>query len=486
VPNIYLNLGARLMSFIRHKVIKNKTYAYEVTSYWDPELKRSKSISKYLGPVDQTTNKVVKFIKKERGNEKLILDFGDAYFLYQFITKSDIYCALKTCFFDRCPEVLALLIYRLCSHSPMYNCDEWIDGSILKILFKDSNFSSQRISNVMSFLGDESIQRTFFTDYIKLIGGSSKSVIIDATSLPNQINIDFNAWGRSDGKIEKQFRLLCVVDQASKTPLFYRFLPGNVTDIVTLQTTLLELKAMGVNNSYVLIDAGYFSESNICDLYQRRIDFLTRLPAGRKIYKDIILNKLNDIEDLKNATTTGKRSFFIKPLTVDLYGYIAYVFVILDPERKAKETKELLQKYCNDKSERDEMQDKLEFLSCGVMILVSSKNMPVTEVLSSYYLRQSVEQIFGFSKSDLGLLPIRNHNENTVRGYLFFQFILLIFYIKIREKIIDEYTVEQALLILRKLKCKVYNTQAIPTELTKKQRLIFEQMKILVPKFLGI
>ena len=120
------------------------------------------------------------------------------------------------------------------------------------------------------------------------------------------------------------------------------------------------------------------------------------------------------------------------------------------------------------------------------MMLISSKKIAVTEVLSSYYLRQSIEQIFGFSKSDLGLLPIRNHNNDTVKGYLFFQFILLIFYIKIREKYLDTYTVEQLLLILRKLKCKVYETQVIPGEPTKKQRFIFEQSEILMPNFLGI
>ena len=318
------------MSFIRHKVIKNKTYAYEVTSYWDPILKRSKSSSKYLGPVDKTTNKVTKFVKKERGKEKLILDFGDAYFLHQFIEKSDIYSQLKTIFFDKFPELIPLLIYRLCSHSPMYNCEEWIEGSMLSILFKNIKLSSQRISDTLSFLGDESIQRSFFTGYLKLVGGSSHSVIIDATSLPNHINIDFNAWGRSDGKIEKQFRLLCVVDQVSKTPLFYRFLPGNITDVSTLQTTILELKAMGVNNSFVLIDAGYFSESNISDLYKRKIDFLTRLPSGRKIYKEIILNKTKDIERLKNAYTIGHRSFYIKTLKIDLYGNSAHAFVVLE------------------------------------------------------------------------------------------------------------------------------------------------------------
>src|SRR5580692_3610707 len=109
------------MSFIRYKVVNNKTYAYEVTSYWDSKLKCSKSTSKYLGPVDETTNKVIKFVKKERDKEKLILDFGDTYFLYKFIEQSDIYYHLKSIMFDNHPEIIPLIIYRLCSNSPMYN-----------------------------------------------------------------------------------------------------------------------------------------------------------------------------------------------------------------------------------------------------------------------------------------------------------------------------------------------------------------------------
>ena len=474
------------MSFIRHKKVKNKYYAYEVISVWDKKLQQSRSTSKYLGPVDPKTNQIIPFAKKEKNNEKLILDFGDTYFFYKFILESDIYLVLKEIFFDKYPEIIPLMIYRLCTQSAMYNCSEWISGNILSQLCKNINFSSQRISDFFSELSDELLQRKFFTEYLKLIGGSKKSVIIDATSLPTQIQIDFNAWGKSDGKIDKQFRFLCVVDQVTKMPLFYRFIPGNITDVSTLQKTIEELKEMGVENSFILIDAGYFSEANISELFNQKIDFLTRLPARRKIYQEIILNHTDDIEKLENAYSMGSRSYFAKSLEIDLYAHKAYAYIILDPDRKAKETKELLKEYCENKSDRDKKLDQLTFLSCGVMVLVSSKEIAVDEILSSYYLRQSIEQIFGFSKSDLNLLPIRNRSEKTVKGYLFFQFLLLIFYIRIREKYLKHYTVEQLVFILRKLKCKVYESRIIPSECDKRQREIFEQAEILVPNFLGI
>jgi transposase len=475
------------MSFIRHKVIRNKTYAYEITSIWDKENKKTKTKSRYLGPVDPETKEIIKFSKKiDFGKEKLILDFGDAYFLNEFVTSSELYLALKDVFFDHYAEIIPLMIYRLCAQSAMYNCNEWMSGSIILYLYKNISLSSQRISDFFNRLGDESVQRSFFAAYLKFVGGSERSVIIDATSLPNQIHIDFNAWGHADGKIEKQFRFLCVLDHESKMPLFYRLLPGNLIDVNTLQTTITELKTMGVNNSFVLIDAGYFSENNINELYTQKIDFLSRMPAGRKIYNHLILNHATEVEALNHSYLLGERSYFAVLVEINLYNHKAYAFLILDPERKAKEIKDLQQKYCNDPSERDVNKDKIEFLSSGIMILVSSKPIPVSEIVQSYYLRQSIEQVFGCAKSELNLLPIRNHNDKTVRGYLFFQFILLIFYLKIRERYLNQYTVEQLLLILRKLKCKVFEKQIIPAEQTKKQRLIFEQEKILMPNFLGI
>lgn len=457
-----------------------------MTSHWDKEKKQSRSVSKYLGPVNPITNEIITVIKKPKGSESSIVDFGDGYFLYEWIKKSEYYSLFQKHFFDKFPGLFPLIIYRLCTQSAMYNCESWCGGNVIHCFFKNIDLSSQRISDMLAYLGDESMQRLFFIDYLKLVGGSNKSVIIDATSLPNQIHIDFNAWGHADGKIDKQFRLLCVIDQINKTPLFYRFLPGNITDVSTLQTTLIELKAMGVQNSFLLMDAGYFSESNILDLYERKINFLTRMPAGRKVYNDIILNESIGIENLENANIMGSRSYFVKSVTIDLYGKKAFVFIILDPERKAKETKDLLQNYCKNKTERNAEKDNFEFLNSGIMLLVSSKEIPAHEVLSAYYLRLSVEQVFCVSKSDLGLLPIRNHNENTVRGYLFLQFLLLILHLKIKEKIAGDGTVEQVLLTLRKLKCKIFSDQIVPAELTKQQREIFEHTDVLVPKSLGI
>ena len=92
-----------------------------MTSHWDKEKKQSRSISKYLGPVDSETKEITKFSKKITEKENLIVDFGDGYFLYQFIKNANIYPFLAT-LFETTPALFPLIMYRLCMQSPMYNC----------------------------------------------------------------------------------------------------------------------------------------------------------------------------------------------------------------------------------------------------------------------------------------------------------------------------------------------------------------------------
>lgn len=90
-----------------------------------------------------------------------------------------------------------------------------------------------------------------------------------------------------------------------------------------------------------------------------------------------------------------------------------------------------------------------------------------------YYTRQSIEQIFGFTKDDLEILPIRCHKQETVRGYLFLQFLLLIVFIGLRKKLQEHYTVEQAIIISRAPKCKVFSNKILIQDLTKQQTKLF-------------
>jgi transposase len=470
------------MGFIRHKKINNKIYAYEINSYWDSKKKKPRQRSKYLGVVD--ANGEIKKRKDQELQETLILDFGDGYLVNEFFKTISIYKIIEDSFVENYSEIIVLIIYKLITQSAMYNGELWLESNILSKLYPNVDLSSQNTSRILSKLGEEHNQQFFFKQYIKKLGGIQKSVIIDSTALPNQMHSEFNAWGHCDGGIEKQVRLLCVLDHATKIPLYYRYLPGNIVDVSTLQTTIAELQAIGVESSFVLIDAGYFSKTNVQELYKNKINFMSRLPASRALFKEILNKSGLPIDVVDNAIHFGNRALFVKEHKITLYGQNGYAYVVLDPVRRGKEMNDVLIDHFNNDKVEPIAEEKLR--DCGIMILISSQKINREEAVDLYYTRQSVERVFGFYKDDLNSLPVRRHNETTLRGYLFLQFLTLILFIKFREKLMKNHTVEQALLRMRALKCKVYSAKILISEETKQQRDISKLLNVIMPKFLGI
>lgn len=433
------------MSFIRYKKFGRKEYAYEVIAYWDPVQKKPRQKSRYLGVVVDKKKKVFTRMEKKQRNEQLILDFGDVYLLYEFMKQKGVFSLLEEVFGDRARYLISLLCYRLCHASAMDYAQIWYEGSMSRFLFKDVDLSSQRISDFLRDIGDEHVQRDFFKHYIPLFTTAKKGVIIDSTALPNQIHFPFNMWGYSDSDIDKQIRFLFVVDRENSLPLLFRYLPGNVVDVSSLRVTVEELKKFGVEQSFVLIDGGFFSEDNIKGLYGEEIDFLTRLPSSRVIYKELVRQEVGKLESFDNAVRYGERALFIKQKKIDLFGRDVYTYIVLDPERKGRETKKFLLEAL-EQQENNEDDIEFQLMKKGIMILVSTFKLKKNDVVPLYYLRQTVEKLFGFSKDDLKIIPLRRHKEETLRGFLLLTFIALVVFVQLKKVIGEKHTVEEVLL----------------------------------------
>lgn len=472
------------MTFVRYQKYGNKEYAYEITAYWDKNAQISRQKTKYLGVVIDKKKKIFEKKLQDKYKEQLILDFGDVYILGKFIESTEYGELLFRVFGGRTETLLALLMYRMCYGGAMRHASTWFEGSYAKFQYRNADISSQRISEFMREIGDEELYQSFFKEHISKVSESHGGIIIDTTSLPNQIHIPLTSWGRSGEEIDKQIRFLLVVDKDSSMPIFFRILSGNIIDVSSLRNTREELKHYGIKNSFICTDAGFFSEDNIKDLYDNNINFLMRLPAVRTLYKELIQNEVRDIESLSNAVRYGKRGLFIKQKKVELFGKEVYAHIILDPERKGRETKRLILQTVDEKDSNAELD--YEFMRRGVMILISSFEIPRNEIVPTYYLRQRAETLFGFAKDDIGIIPLRVHREETLRGFLFLQFLTLIVFSKLKKVLGDEYSVEEILLNMRNLKCKVYEKEIIISELTKEQKAITQKLGILVSKTSGI
>lgn len=473
------------MVFIRYKKFGQQEYAYEVQAVWDEQTKKYRQKSVYKGVVVDKEKKIFQKRRPLLKQEKLILDFGDTFAIKQYLETTSFFPLINSVFKTDANFLLSLIFYRLCYSGAMMHAASWFTGNYARVLYPSIVLNSQRISEFFVRIGEETIYREFFQEYFKESSFVKEGIIIDGSSLPNQIHMPFSQWGKSGEEIDKQIRFLLVVDKKTEEPLFFRYVPGSILDVSCLKETLLEIKKFNIKNSSVCIDAGFFSEENIKDLFDEQIDFVTRLPKNRLLYFDLIRRERVDLEKSRYGVKYGRRGLFVKKVKVKLFEKDAWAYLILDPERKGRETKRLLLEVADEKMNREEELD-YQLDNCGIMILVSSFEIPSKDIVQAYYLRQTVEKLFGFSKEDLELLPLRVHSEKTLRGFLLLQFIALSAFVKIKKALGDKYSVEELVLIMRNLKCKVFENEILIPELSKEQKEIMKHLNIIVPKSAGI
>jgi len=468
---------------IRYK--RNGRYAYETHNVWNKELKKYQTKWKYLGIVNpETGNATPKSATQSVFGEKLIVDYGNTFALSEYCRLSGFTSLIRSIFGELANTLLALVFYRLIESGGMNMVQDWYNGNYARICFPGLDLSSQRISEALQRIGDEELWRKFFMIYTQSVY-SNNGVIIDSTGLPNDIGISLTAVGHHGGVIENEIRMIMVVDRTSGEPLYFRYVAGNIVDVITLKTTMNELLTLNIKANYALLDAGYCSEGNIVALYKAEISFLMRVPAGRVFYKESVQNALPTLESIENCVLYGERILYIKCHKITLYDeYEGYIYVCLDVKKKAEDVTRIMKNAITTKEDPEKTSEKLK--TAGIFVLLSPDEIANDELLKLYYLRQSAEKIFEISKSYADILPLRVHKESTLRGILMINFLAVVIYKNLDKQLPDDIPLSNALKYLRTQKCKVYdNNTVIPSEANKKQRIILEAIKDTVGKFSG-
>lgn len=469
------------MSFVRYKKRGKVWYVYDVFPFWDKEIKKYRQKSTYLGVAQEKDGPYKKLDKVQKKNifttEKSIVDFGDSYVIQEVIKNMGLDVIIQDSV-GHTDSLMALLCYQMTEGMAMVHCLDWVDGNIASILFPNAQLQSQEISRLLNHLGNQSVQQKFFKAYLSHFFQETHGVLIDSTAMPSSINASINACGYSSAGLMQNVGCLMLVDKKSQLPLYFRAISGDLADVSTLKITLAEIKLLGLKIEEAILDAGYFCEENVKYLCEQKINFVSRMPKSRKIFKELV-QQTGKLETREHAVAYGKRAVFIKSQKIELYGHPLWAHVILDPHKKAKDTQQLLfDSFEGDKSTED-VNDAINF--CGFFILVSRESIASEEVLPTYYTRQSIEQVFGIAKSKASLLPLRVHSEQSINGYLFLVFLSLILFVTMRQKLKKQWTVEQALLILRTLKAKIFDTQILIQENTKKVKDITKLLDVIMP-----
>lgn len=184
----------------------------------------------------------------------------------------------------------SMVLYYILSNNANCHAGIWHEGSYASLLYPNANLTSQRISGFLSAIGKPENRIAFFdahADWVKSIC-NDPATLVDSTGLPNNIHFPLTAVSIHNGKISREVMMHMLVQRDTGFPLLFRITPGNIVDISTITRTVNEAFLRNLEIDFVSMDAGFFTPSNIEELYASDIDFITRMPAEYNLYKNAV------------------------------------------------------------------------------------------------------------------------------------------------------------------------------------------------------
>ena len=415
-------------------------------------------------------------------SEKLILDFGDSWFLDRYIKSKGLDKVIDRINYGNNDSVRALLQYYVLCNAANSHAATWYEGSYARILYPKANLESQRISDMLTNLGDEWTYREFFKAYFSLLAKrkGGENILIDSTGLPNSIHFPLTAVSNHNGKISNEVRLIYVVQQRTNLPLYFRYVAGNVIDVSTLTKTILELKAFQIDTKFAVLDAGYLTEENMNELFEAKVSFLSRMKENTILYKTVVNEHLPSLESENNLISYNGRFAYIKRVKTECWGHTVYAYLGRDLAMQSLEASKLYDRADAKKmSVADVHRTRLNH---GLFVLISSRPIATDQILPKYYMRSQIEQVFDICKNNTNMLPLRVQTEETFRGHLLIAFMASVIVRMLQDDLSKtSYTPQNAFLTARNHKCKVFDDHVLTMESVKKTNEIYKLFKLKVP-----
>ena len=517
------------------------TYVYENESYWDKEKKQPRSRRRLIGRLDEATGEIVatRSRKKKEGilsaedyPDPLVirkrLFYGATYLLDAIGKKLGIINDLKSCFPNTYKQILSIAYYLILEdNNPLSRFEKWAD---LHEHPYGKTISSQRSSELFaSITEDARIQ------FFKLQGqrrSEKEYWAYDISSFSSysetlkQVQYGYN---KEHDRLP-QLNLALLFGEESGLPFYYRKLAGNIPDSKTVSNLLADLSVLGFNKVKLVMDRGFYSESNINGLYSEHLKFLVAAKTSLSFIRKKIDQANDAIRMFDNydqdhdvyAYTVASQWEYTRPRPYKgdtfkgkkrIYIHLYYnIDKAAEDERKmdillATLRDELLAGKCIDAHEKlyakyfeikttpkhgiqitakaDAIQKAKRYY--GFFVLLSNQKMSALDALTLYRAKDVVEKAFGNLKERLNMRRTLVSSEKSLDGKLFVGFVALIFLSYINQqmrtkKIYKCYTLQGALDKLDVIECFKHPGRKLRVgEILDKQRSLYSDLGVESP-----
>jgi len=452
-------------------------YRYSVESYWDKDKKAPRNRQVYLGKVDPETGELIPAKRRKKTTDKqkspnttVTARVAGSFMLLEQIThKLGLNKLLNKCFGDEAPMLQSLVYFLVQKGLPLSRIENWSQSTLHP---ENDLISSQRVSELLRKITEDERQR-FFSLWMNQIL-ETDYLCYDITSISSYArHNEYVHWGYNrDGDSLEQINLAMLFGQKTRLPVYHRRLPGNISDVSTLKTTVKSLDFLGADLMHLILDRGFYSKANIDQLYKQKHKFTIAAPSGRKWIENIIDEHVDAIASPQNYLSLNDDEALYAGTTLHKWGannHRLYVHVYYSAERAASHydafTRKLLalkQELESDKliedhtklyerffiikktpkrgrqvAFNDEAIQRYRKRYAGFFCILSNKLKQAEETLEVYRAKDVVENCFDDLKNHLDMKRLRVHSAEAMDTRLFLQFLALIYVSQIRQTIKD-------------------------------------------------
>ena len=454
--------------------ISNKIRVVERQYYWNKEKGRGLEKRIYLGYVvdnEFLTNDEYKRKYNKRGNTRLpplsTVLAGELPLYYEVAREIGLVDDLTAVWGEELATVMLSLAFHWLSsgQNACYLYNSWSEGRLLPY---SELLESKEISGLLKQITDQvGWRKSFFQERIKHLP-DDEMLSFDATEIASEAqNIPDAQYGKGkEGFYQKQIGLILLVGHKTHMPVLFRVLPGNITDITTVQDMLFRFDEINDSRRVfaAVLDRGYFSAQNLASFIDQDSRVIIAAKGNVSWIKkpiDDILHELwmskTRILGTKLWGTTipiehkfedgKKRKLWIHVYRSDLKSHYENADFYEDLEKFAREWinwegeepslcplhKSPMRKYFKEDVgvpgisalEQDDNAIDAATRFFGTFSNVSTMECTAKDALLDYQARDLIEKTFKAGKSGFSTDVIRSHSEKAGEGRLVISFIAM-------------------------------------------------------------
>lgn len=461
-------------------------YIYERTTIYDPQTKKIKVLGcKLIGKILKGSNEIIKTRPKKPAAPKPVAPVKvarshvGASEILDFVGKQS---GIDTCILRSLPQAEALKAISLarylaaCDRKTLPGIETWqlnhqipyleplterVYGTLFEQLGRNESWIQNYFRHIASTLEKEpalALDSTTFSTYSTNLKEARYGFNKDADGLPT-------------------IKFVTLYSVKNRLPIAYCKQPGNIPDVISIQTALKQLSVLGVTKPLIVTDNGYYSMGNMVEFLDSNMKFLTLASRSATWLRDIVEEALAELDNLDNicpydtqvkgktvskmqefsrlrhrstaSAKAGETQKFSRRIYVHILGnseiqtcktraleeeLTALRSTVLSGEELSESAAKKVEKYLilsrqgrggklTVKFNQEAFNETAKFF--GLFVLVSNKAQDCFEALEDYRLREKTEEAFGIYKEYCDGRKPRVWTGDRLRGRQFVQFIAL-------------------------------------------------------------